>query len=384
MWNRRRSLRVLTTLVLSATLAGCAPSAPGSAPTTAPTKPTAAPKPAATTAPAAQPAAVPAKPTDAPKPAAESKPPTRIVQAGFKVLYMWPLFVAKERGFFAEEGIEFEWAEVESGALGVASLVSGNAQFTDMGINDAANLRREGKDLLLVYRLMRRVTLDMVFRTEVADRLNLSREMPLVDRFKALKDLKIGITRPGAVTDVIARYYLKQAGLEPDRDANLVPIGAASALVAALRTGAIDTYLLSPPSPQQLEREGVGKIVIMSSAGDVPQLADVPFASITVTKEYAEKNPEIVRSYVRAVQKAFKFGSDNREEGLRIAAQYFADTPADVLALSWDALLPAISGDGAFTEQGSRDYLQIMVDMGQLESLPPTEEGVLWTNAFVR
>jgi NitT/TauT family transport system substrate-binding protein len=186
------------------------------------------------------------------------------------------------------------------------------------------------------------------------------------------------------VTDVIARYYLKRAGLDPDRDASLVPVGAASALVAALRTGAIDTYLLSPPSPQQLEKEGVGKIIIRSSAGDVPELSDVPFASITVTKEYAEKNPEIVRSYVRAVQKAFKFGSENREEGLKIAAQYFSDTPADVLALSWDALLPAMSPDGASTEEGARGYLQIMVDMAQLAEMPPTEEGVLWTNKFVR
>ena len=66
----------------------------------------------------------------------------------------------------------------------------------------------------------------------VVERLGLSRELPLMDRFAALKGLNIGITQPGAVTDVIARYYLKQAGLDPDRDAPLVPVGGAAALAA--------------------------------------------------------------------------------------------------------------------------------------------------------
>ena len=71
-------------------------------------------------------------------------------------------------------------------------------------------------------------------------------------------------------------------------------------------------------------------------------------------------------------------------EALRIVAASFADTPPDVLALSWDALLPTISPDGTFTQDGVRQYLQIMVTMGQLDSLPPLDEGVLWTNRFLQ
>jgi ABC-type nitrate/sulfonate/bicarbonate transport system substrate-binding protein len=310
---------------------------------------------------------------------------TPVRQAGFKVLYMWPLFVAKEKGFFAEEGLDFEYLEVSSGPLGVASVVSGNAQFTDMGINDAANLLSEGREMLMVYRLMRRVTLNLVVRQEVVDRLGLSRDMPLADRYAALKGLNIGITQPGAVTDIVARFYLRQAGLDPDRDATIVPVGGASALAAALRTGRVDTYLLSPPTPEQLEQEGIGKIIIKSSAGDVPELSDVPFASITVQKDFADTNPDLIGAYVRAIKKAIAFGNANREEGLAIAQVYFPDTPPDVLALSWDALLPAISGEGTFTEEGNRSYLQILLDGGQLRGgMPPIEDGVLWTNRFVQ
>lgn len=333
--------------------------------------------------PAQTPATTPEEPT--PEPAEpEPKPLVKIKEAGFKVLYMWPQFIADEKGFFAAEGLDFEWVEVDSGALGVASLLSGDVQFTDMGINDAANLRKEGKEFTLVYQLVRRMTMDMVFRNEVADEHNLSRDVPLADRYKALKGLTIGITRPGAVTDVFARYYLQQAGLDPDKDATLVPVGGAGALAAALKTGQIDAYLLSPPSPHQLEQEGVGQIIIKSSAGDVPELANVPYACVTVTKEYAQQNPEVVRSYVRALQQSIAWATEHRDEALQIVGQYFQDTPAEVLALSWDAMLPAISPDGAFTEQGVKDYLTVMVQMGVLEEMPPTEAGVLWTNEFTQ
>jgi len=316
-------------------------------------------------------------------PAAPARATWQVKEAGFKVLYMWPQFVAKEKGFFQDQGIDFEFVEVDSGALGVASLVSGNVQFTDMGINDAAAVRQQGRDMLLVYQQVGRVTMDMIFRNDVVERLNLSRGMPLLDRYRALKGLKIGITRPGAITDVVARYYLKQAGLDPDRDATLLPVGAATSLVAALKTGQIDAYLLSPPSPEQLEQEGVGQIIIKSSAGDVPDLADVPFACITVTKPYAEQNPDAVRAYAQAVRQAIKWGTDNRDETLAIVGQYFSDTPPDVLALAWDALLPSISPSGRFSEAGVTSFLKIMVDMGQLDEMPPTQEGVLWTNQFV-
>jgi len=328
-------------------------------------------------------ALVPAMP-----PAAQASPAqqtTPVVSADFKVLYIWPVFVGIEKGFFAEEGLDLSYLEVGSGPLGTASLVSGNAQFTDMGISDAANLQTQGREMMLIYRLMRRITLDLVVRKEVVERLGLSRDMPLADRYAALKGLNIGITQPGAITDIVARFYLKQAGLDPDRDANIVPVGGAAALAAALRTGQIDTYLLSPPTPEQLEQEGIGTVIIKSSAGDVPALDDVPFGAFAVTKDYADSNPEIVAAYVRAIRKSIAFGQANREEGIAITQKYFADTPPAILELSWDALLPAISGEGIFTEDGNRRYLQLYADVGQLAGgMPTVEDGVLWTNRFVK
>ena len=128
----------------------------------------------------------------------------KLTQAGFRVLYMAPAFIALEKGFFAQEGVDFTFTELDSGALGAAAVISGNAQISDLDPLGVARLQQEGKSLLLFYNLVGRVTLDLIVRTPVA-RLGLTAETALPARYAALKGLNIGITRPGAPTDVFAR-----------------------------------------------------------------------------------------------------------------------------------------------------------------------------------
>ena len=318
----------------------------------------------------------------APGPLAQSR--HKLTQAGFRVLYMAPAFIALEKGFFAQEGVDLTFTELDSGALGAAAVISGNAQISDLDPLGVARLQQEGKPILLVYNLVGRVTLDLIVRAPVAQRLGLTADTPLAARYGALKGLTIGITRPGAPTDVFARYFLVRAGLNPDRDATLVQVGGVPALAAAFKSERIDAFLLSPPLPQTLEREGVGRIVIRNTAGDVPELRDTTYAAMFTTAEYARRNGAALQAYGRALRRATEWLQANKPEALRILGEkYFRDTPAESLAISLDATLPAISVDGRFTQTGVQRYLDIFKTVGESVSASAAE-GVLWTNEFVR
>ena len=308
----------------------------------------------------------------------------KLTQAGFRVLYMAPAFIALEKGFFTQEAVDFTFTELDSGALGAAAVISGNAQISDLDPLGVARLQQEGKPLLLVYNLVGRVTLDLIVRTGVAQRLGLTAETPLAARYAALKGLTIGITRPGAPTDVFARYFLVRAGLNPDRDATLVQVGGVPALAAAFKSERIDAFLLSPPLPQTLEREGTGRIVIRNTGGEVPELRDTTYAAMFTTADYARQNAAALQAYVRALRKATAWIPANKAEALRILGEkYFKDTPAESLAISLDATLPAISVDGRFSQTGVQRYLDIFKTVGETVNANPAE-GVLWTNEFVR
>jgi NitT/TauT family transport system substrate-binding protein len=313
-------------------------------------------------------------------------PPARIEmrETGFRVLYMAPVLVAINMGFFREEGIDFSFTEIQSGALGPASVLSGNAQVSDTDPVTVARLQAQGQHVMFVYNLVNRVTVELVMRTEVAQRKHISRSSPLPDRYAALKDLTIGITQPGASGDVFARYFLIKAGLKPDRDANIIPVGGIGGMAAAFHTARIDAFLQSPPLPQQLQHEGVGQIIICNTCGDVPELSNAAYVGIFATADYVHAHPEAIRGYDRAVAKATAWIRGHRTAALKFLGQtYFQSTPPDTLAISLDATMPAVSSDGRFTTTGVHNYLNIFSTVGLGVAASPAE-GTLWTNKFAQ
>ena len=144
-------------------------------------------------------------------PPAPARARAQVKEAGFKVIDMAVPFVAKAQGFFERNGLDWEYVEIDSGKLGVAALLSGNAQFTDFGLDDVAGLQKEGKDPILVYSMVNALTMDLVVRNDVLERLKIGPTSPLADKLKALKGLTFGITRPGAVTQLFPVYLLRKA-----------------------------------------------------------------------------------------------------------------------------------------------------------------------------
>lgn len=314
---------------------------------------------------------------------AAQAPRVKIREAHTGTLFMAPVYIAEAAGYMGEEGIDLELIEVESGALGIAALVSGQVQFFDADPFQAVELRRQGRQILFIYNLTKRVTLDMVMHPEVARAKNLSRSTPIGQRFAALRGMKLGITRPGAATDVYMRYYLKRAGLNPDRDAQLVAIGGGGPLLAALRTRQIDAFHLSAPTPYLAEKDGYGVVVIKASAGDVPELDNFMYTGISVYNVYANQNPDLLRRWVRAVNRANQLMRGDLPAAVGHLRKYFPRTDPEVLTLALREIIPALSENGTISEQMMDKHLQFMLDDGQIPFKPSAKEGILWTNRFI-
>jgi NitT/TauT family transport system substrate-binding protein len=307
----------------------------------------------------------------------------RITEAHTGTLFMAPVYIAEAAGYMAEEGIDLELTEVDSGALGIAALVSGQVQFFDADPFQAVQLRRQGRQILFIYNLTKRVTLDLVMHPEVARTRNISRSTPIAQRFAALRGLKLGITRPGAATDVYMRYYLKKAGLNPDRDAQIISVGGGAGLLAALRTRQIDAFHLSAPTPYLAERDGFGVVVIKSSAGDVPDLDNFMYTGISVHNVYANRNGELLKRWTRAVNRANRLMRQDQAAAVNFLRKHFPRQDPALLALALREIIPALSEDGTMSEAMMDKHLQFMLDDGQIPSKPSAKEGLLWTNRYI-
>ncbi|MQA95377.1 MAG: hypothetical protein GEV11_12275 [Streptosporangiales bacterium] len=298
-------------------------------------------------------------------------------------VFLSALYVAKDDGLFAKEGLNVKIVEVESGNDSIAALASGDAQYADVGFEDLAELSKEGDDsVVMAHDILDRVSLTLVMRKEVAERKGVTATSPLRDRLMALKGLKIGITSPGAPTDTYMRYYLSSIGLNPDRDAELVPLGGGSQLLAALEKGQIDAYHLSPPTPYIAAEEGFGTVLIDGPRNPVPELDKFDYTAWATSRQWAEENKETAQAFSRAIAAATqKVKTQHDAVAEQVLDDLGTDDKAAVLR-TVEAMESALSDKGCFDPAVVKRTLDTMLRLKILEDGADAAEGELWTNDY--
>src|SRR5207245_2529818 len=99
-----------------------------------------------------------------------------------------------------------------------------------------------------------KVTLTGINSTELRDQ---------VKAVKGLKGKKIGFTTPGSGTWALGNVYLKKAGLDPDKDVELVSLGGDNAVFyTALQSGRVDAIVSFEPIAERVIADNVGVFLL--------------------------------------------------------------------------------------------------------------------------
>ncbi len=221
----------------------------------------------------------------------------------FPAFHTMAVYVAHQKDFFRDEGLDVEMFEASSGALQPIQLVTGDVDIASTELQNVVRLQHEGKKAIYVFDLVRRMSMDFVVQNDVLARIGVRPADPLDKKLQALRGLKIGYTSPNSPSDVYSRYYLQKAGLVPGRDAEMVAIGSPPSLVAALKTKRIDAFQLTAPTSTLVEKEGFGTALIRGSAGEVKELDNYPYFGVIVMESYAAQHPDVLRRFIRATRR---------------------------------------------------------------------------------
>lgn len=251
-----------------------------------------------------------------------------------------PLFIAMDKGFFAEEGIEIEpqWfdaahpiavstasSKVDVGATGItASLYNMAANGQKLGI--VADKGREQKGYSSSALLV------------TTDNYNAG-----VKRLKDLKGKRIGITQKGSTFHYMLGRMLETQGMSLN-DVEIVPLSKLSAVMAALESKQIDGCILNEPNITKVQKAGYGKLVVQ--VGDV-----IPYqtSAIFYSPDFMKNKDAAVR-FMRAYNKACNYyyeaavekkDAKKLEEVVNIVAKYVKAPAEDI-----KAGLPYIDKDG--------------------------------------
>lgn len=271
---------------------------------------------------------------------ADAKTKVRYSQGGDSLLF-GPIYLARDLGYFEEEGIDLDGAALPAGAKVAAALVGGSLDVVQTAFPHIAKSYEEGIHLVAFAGIFAQLGLDVVFSNRVLEKVQLGREAPLGTKVRALKGLKVGISSAGSSTDTFARSLIRMAGLNPDTDVSLVPVGAGATMLAAFERGALDAFVYPLPYPQVVEARGLGKIVISATQGDVPDWIGLLYVVIAAPKKYVEENPKVVLGLTRALGKAMRYIQDKPEEAKERLRKVFPKVDPRAMDLSLDAAFGA-------------------------------------------
>jgi NitT/TauT family transport system substrate-binding protein len=286
-----------------------------------------------------------------------------------------PLFVAADKGLFAKEGMDVEIVSTSGDGPDVDALIAGSVQFTISTPNRLLTSYEQGKPLLAIMNMANRNAIDCVIRKEIADKLGISVDTAADQKFKALKGLKAGGTRPGAFTYLVLVDYAKRAGLVPQQDLQILGVGGGPGMIAALENGAIDVACNTSPTTDLMVERGKAVMFTYNSLGKDPAYDDFLFELLYVRPDYAKQNPDTVRAFCRALLAAIADIRDTpSQDQLPLLRARFSGVEDAMLVRILDTLKPMFKRDGRVTPESFEKATKFMLDTGAIKTGAPWNE----------
>jgi NitT/TauT family transport system substrate-binding protein len=292
-------------------------------------------------------------------------------------------FIAARNGYFKDEGLDVEFQVIKPSAA-AAALSSGSVALVASACTDVVNLKSKGIDVLNVAGLERFVMLDVVVSNSVMASRHLRVDMPLADKFAALKGMKIAISGPGASTDVFLTWMLQKAGLDHTRDVTTITAATGGERQAALQSGQVDAFIAGPPDSLTPEADGYATVFISGVKGEIDELGrGFMYECLYTSRAFAEQHPEIVRGSVRAILRANAILATDTEKAVALMQQDFDKFDQVLLTKALDYGKEGFTPDGRIDESAMNALTAFFKLSGQEVADVDTREGGFWTNDYL-
>jgi ABC-type nitrate/sulfonate/bicarbonate transport system substrate-binding protein len=230
-----------------------------------------------------------------------------------------PSYIAMDKGFFKEEGLDARFVELAGRPLMTAGL-SGNVDFIPIPSGGANAVLTANAPLKYVVGESLKPQWIIVAKPEI----------------KKVEDLMgktLGYARVGAAdydegATTLDRFFNMKVG----RDYKVIQFQGEPERIAALSNGDIAAALVSVPRAYQAKQAGFN--VVLRTGDYLPRAG----GTFWCTNQFFEKNPETVKKFIRAIAKGVMYYRDNKEGSYASMKEHLgvqSDAEAGVL---WDEL----------------------------------------------
>ncbi len=237
-----------------------------------------------------------------------------------------PLFVAKEKGYFAKHGMpdvevlkQASWGTTRDNLVlgGEGNGIDGAHILTPMPYLISAGRVTQnnvGVPMQILARLNTNGQAISVAKEYLDQKVGLDAKVfkAAIDKKKASgKSVKAAMTFPGGTHDLWIRYWMAAGGIDPDRDIETIVVPPPQ-MVANMKVGTMDCFCVGEPWNAQLVAQNIGYTAL--TTGEIWK--DHPEKAFALRSSFVDKNPRAAKAMLIAVMEAQQWCDrpENRDE----------------------------------------------------------------------
>lgn len=288
---------------------------------------------------------------------------TKITVSILPFLSYGPVFIAKEEGFYAEQGFDVEFVRIDKTSEAMPALAQGQIDVAS-GFFDVSTLNAiaQGGDIKYV---SDKGYLDpngcsastFVVRKDILDKGTLN-------DLKNIKGMKIALT-PASSAEYVLDVLLKGTGLtSKDVDILNIPLPAR---LEGMGNGSVDIAAVSDPWTVRIVNAGYG--VVWNPWEKL--LPNFQFSINMYGPNFLKKNPEFGKKYMIAYLKGVRqYNQGKTDRNVQIIAKYTEMKPEEVKQSCWMSM----RSDGMIDIAGMSGFQEWALAKGLQVSLVPPEK----------
>jgi NitT/TauT family transport system substrate-binding protein len=318
---------------------------------------------------------------------AQSKPLVKVRLATSTAgLDFAPIWIAQRKGYFKEEGIDFEHILTTGGAVTMAALLNGDVQFVSTAASDVLVARSKGDRLFSVGIFPASLEWYVAASGRWLESRKIAKaqiaKMSVAEKVQALRGTTIGAATVGGAPAQVVRYLLRQNNIKPDAEVRFAAVGAGSSRVGALKQGQVDMIVGGIPDTEQPELEGWGA-TWLRLGHEIEIFKDYPHESVHGLENFIKANPTVTRGLVRAIARGNNLILDNPAESDELLVKQFPKIGPAVLKTVMANSRATFRRNLRMTKSGWDNMQKVFLAVGLLKSDLNTAEGGFWSNEYL-
>lgn len=224
-------------------------------------------------------------------------------------------FVAKEKGFFQQEGLDVELARFTNSGEGLTAIKTGKLDAGSFGTLAPLAFIAKGADFT-------------IFGGQMGEGHGLIAKPENAARFRDLKNFRgatIGAVRL-ATGDVVFRAALHEAGVDWKKDLTIREFDSPAAVMEGVKKGTLDAGLVWIPYFTLAEKQG---LKVVKYSGEVIK-GHTCCRQVALTSTLKGRQPDF-EHFLAALLKAYKYYLTDRNGTVEVVAKYVQIDKADLL-----------------------------------------------------